>query len=35
VYPSIYKINYMQRTEGDLKKRIKTWREAGGKIEGE
>ena len=29
------KINYMQRTEGDLKKRIKTWREAGGKIEGE
>lgn len=29
------KINYMQRSVGDLKKRIKTWREAGGKIAGE
>lgn len=27
------KINYMQRSEGDIKKRIKRWREAGGTIE--
>lgn len=27
------KINYMQRSEGDLKKRIKIWKERGGSIE--
>lgn len=27
------KINYMQRSEGDLKRRIKKWRESGGVIE--
>ena len=27
------KINYMQRSEGDLKKRVKKWRESGGVVE--
>lgn len=27
------KINYMQRSEGDLKRRVKRWREGGGKLE--
>jgi nucleolar protein 16 len=27
-----HKINYMQRSEGDLKKRIKKWRASGGKV---
>ncbi|KAK5170171.1 Ribosome biogenesis protein Nop16 [Saxophila tyrrhenica] len=26
------KVNYMQRSEGDLKKRVKKWRERGGKV---
>lgn len=26
------KINYMQRSEGDLRKRVKKWREAGGRV---
>lgn len=29
------KINYMQRTEGDLKRRVKKWRESGGAVEGD
>ncbi|SMQ46944.1 unnamed protein product [Zymoseptoria tritici ST99CH_3D7] len=28
-----HKINYMQRSEGDLKKRIKKWRQSGGSVE--
>ncbi|KAK4897856.1 Ribosome biogenesis protein Nop16 [Elasticomyces elasticus] len=28
------KINYMQRSAGDLKRRVKKWRESGGKVEG-
>ena len=27
------KINYMQRSEGDLKRRVKKWRESGGTVE--
>ncbi|KAH9842268.1 Ribosome biogenesis protein Nop16 [Teratosphaeria destructans] len=27
------KINYMQRSEGDLKRRVKKWREAGGSVD--
>lgn len=27
------KINYMQRSEGDLKRRVKKWREEGGKLD--
>ncbi|KAI6862180.1 hypothetical protein KC338_g6311 [Hortaea werneckii] len=29
------KINYMQRSEGDLKRRVKKWRESGGTVEAE
>ena len=28
------KINYMQRSEGDLKRRVKRWREDGGSVDG-
>ena len=28
------KVNYMQRSEGDLKTRVKRWREEGGVVEG-
>ncbi|KAF2765421.1 hypothetical protein EJ03DRAFT_208652 [Teratosphaeria nubilosa] len=27
------KVNYMQRSEGDLKRRVKKWREAGGSVD--